>query len=164
MKYFFLLAIAGACVLVGLMYSKKYRRRANFFRSLVMLCQKFDVEIKFSRERIKNIFLTIDDKQKQHLFGLTDNFISFIDMETPLEKECLFKGITFLKEEEKDVIFMFFKTLGRSDVDSQSQETKNYQTRFEGLSTSANNDNKKYGSLSVKLGIVVGLFLIVLFI
>ncbi len=164
MKFIFLLAIAGVCILIGFIYSKKYRQRANFFRALVMLCQKFDVEIKFSRDRIKNIFVNIDDKQKQHLCGLTNNFISFIEMENTLEKDTLFKGISFLKEEEKDVIFMFFKTLGRSDVDSQSQETKNYQSRFETLSSSANNDYKKYGALSVKLGFVVGAFLIVLFI
>ena len=164
MKFIILIAIAVCCIYVGYAYSKKYRRRAKFFSALVMLCQKFDVEIKFSRERIKNIFENIDQKHKQNLCGLTDNFILFIDQQTSLEKETLFKNITFLKEEEKDVIFMFFKTLGRSDVDSQSQETKNFQSRFETLSSSATNENKKYGSLSVKLGVIVGLFLIVLFI
>ena len=79
-------------------------------------------------------------------------------------KESLFKNINFLKNDEKDVIFMFFKSLGRSDVDSQSKEIKNYQTRFESFSSTANNDNKKYGALSIKLGIIAGLFLIVLFI
>ncbi len=164
MKIFILIAIASLCIFVGYAYSKKYRRRANFFSALVMLCQKFDVEIKFSRERIKNIFENIDPKHKQNLCGLTDNFIQFIDQQIPLEKETLFKNITFLKEQEKDVIFMFFKSLGRSDVDSQSQETKNFQSRFETLASSATNENKKYGSLSVKLGVIVGIFLIVLFI
>ena len=59
---------------------------------------------------------------------------------------------------------MFFKNLGRSDVDSQSKEIKNFQTRFETLSVTANNENKKYGSLSVKLGIVAGLVIIVILI
>ena len=129
-----------------------------------MVCQKFDVEINFSRERLKNIFINIDEKQKACLQGLVNNFIQFIEQEIPLEKETLFKGITFLKEDEKDVIFMFFKTLGRSDVDSQSKEAKNYQSRFESLSTLANNDNKKFGKLSLKLGIIAGLFIIVIFI
>lgn len=164
MKYLVLLLFAGACVFIGYIYSKKYKQRAGFFQALVMLCQKFDVEINFSRERLKNIFENLDDKQKNKLCGLVSNFISFIEQENPLDKETLFKGIKFLKEEEKDVVFMFFKTLGRSDVDSQSKEAKNYLTRFENLSMLANNENKKYGSLSIKLGIIAGLFIIVIFI
>lgn len=164
MRYFLILFLAGISVFVGYIFSKKYRKRANFFHALVMLCQKFDVEINFSRERLKNIFENIDEKQKSYLCGLIPNFISFIEQENSLDKETLFKGITFLKEEEKDVIFLFFKTLGRSDVDSQSKETKNYQLRFENLSSLAMADNKKYGSLAIKLGIVAGLFIIVLFI
>lgn len=164
MKYLLLFVLAGACFFIGFIFSKKYKKRANFFQALVMLCQKFDVEINFSRERLKNIFQNLDQKQKDKLAGLVDNFLSYIEQEIPLEKETLFKGITFLKEEEKDVVFMFFKSLGRSDVDSQSKEAKNYLSRFETLSSSANNENKKYGSLSVKLGIIAGLFVIVLFI
>lgn len=164
MKYILLIAVALICIFVGFIYSKKYRKRANFFQALVMLCQKFDVEINFSRERLKNIFITLDDRQKAKMAGLIENFLSFIEQETSLEKDTLFKGISFLKEEEKDVIFMFFKTLGRSDVDSQSKEAKNYLSRFENLAVLSNNENKKYGSLSIKLGIIAGLFIIVILI
>lgn len=164
MKYLLLCLFAGVCVFVGFMFSKKYRQRSNFFNALVMLCQKFDVEINFSRERLKNIFENLDTKQKNKLYGLVENFIAFIEQESLLEKESLFKGISFLKEEEKDVIFLFFKTLGRSDVDSQSKEAKNYLSRFENIASIANNDNKKYGSLSIKLGVIAGLLIVVLFI
>ena len=164
MKYVLLITLSCTSIFAGYFYSKKYRKRSKFFQSLVSLCQKFDVEINFSKERLKNIFANIDEKQKHDLCGLIENFISFIEQENPLEKETLFKGIAFLKEDEKDIIFMFFKTLGRSDVDSQSKEAKNYLSRFESLSVSSINDNKKFGSLSIKLGIVGALFIAVLFI
>ena len=164
MKYFLLALMVGLCIYIGYMFSRKYKTRANFFQALVMLCQKFDVEINYSRERLKNIFSSLDEKQKHKLHGIDNNYISYMNKETPLERDFLFKNIKFLKEEEKDVIFMFFKNLGRSDVDSQSKEIKNFQTRFEALSSSANTDNKKYGSLSIKLGIIAGLVIVVLFI
>ncbi len=164
MKYAILALMAGISIYIGYIFSKKYKTRANFFQALVMLCQKFDVEINYSRERLKNIFNGLDEKQKHKLCGIDSNYISFINKESPLERDYLFKNIKFLKEEEKDIIFMFFKNLGRSDVDSQSKEIKNFQTRFETLSSSANNDNKKYGSLSIKLGIIAGLVIVVLFI
>ena len=164
MKLLLLSLIAIIAIYIGYLFSKQYKTRANFFQAMVLLCQKFDVEINFSRERLKNIFNSLDEKHKKKLHGIDNNFISFIDKEMTLEKENLFKNIKFLKEDEKDIIFMFFKSLGRSDVDSQSKEIKNFQSRFEGLSSSAAAENKKYGSLSIKLGIIAGLVIIVLFI
>ncbi len=164
MKFILLIFFACIAVFIGVMFSKKYKVRANFFQSLVMLCQKFDVEINYSRERLKNIFDNLDEKHKLSLYGIDANYKAFLNKENSLEKENLFKNINFLKENEKDVIFMFFKTLGRSDVDSQSKEIKNYQSRFESFSNSSFNENKKYGGLSIKLGIIAGLLIIVLFI
>lgn len=164
MKFIILGLLVVICIYIGYMFSKKYRIRANFFQSLVMLCQKFDVEINYSRERLKNIFLNLEAKQKCDLKGIDNNYISFIEKQQTLDKELLFKNINFLKDEEKDIIFLFFKNLGRSDVDSQSKEIKNFQTKFEEFSKNAINENKKYGSLSIKLGIIAGLFIVVIFI
>lgn len=164
MKFLLLIFLAGITTFIGYSFSKKYRLRADFFQSIVMLCQKFDVEINFSRERVKNIFLNLDEKHKKKLYGIDRNYISFLDQEGELNKELLFKNISFLKEDEKDMLLMFFKSLGRSDLDSQSKEIKNFQSRFDGISTSVAADNKKYGSLSIKLGLIAGLFIVVLFI
>ena len=164
MKYIFLILLALMATFIGYMFSRKYRIRANFFQALLFLCQKFDIEINFSRERLKNIFLSLDEKNKSSLKGIDKNFIAFIDGDSPLDKESLFKGITFLKYDEKDMIFTFFKSLGRSDVDSQSKEVKNFQARFESVAEKVKKKKKKYGSLSIKLGIVAGLLLVVIFI
>ncbi len=164
MKYILLILLVCATSFIGYTFSKKYRIRAKFFQSLLYLCQKFDIEINFSRERLKKIFENLDEKNKSNLKGIDKNFISFIDKEVSLEKENLFKGIPFLKEDEKDLIYTFFKSLGRSDVDSQSKEIKNFQSRFDAIVTQTNAENKKYGSLTMKLGIIAGLLLVVIFI
>ena len=164
MKYIFLIIIVCICTFVGYAFSKKYKIRANFFQSLLYLCQKFDIEINYSRERLKNIFLNLDDKNKNSLKGIDKNYIAFIDKEVPLDKDSLFKGINFLKDNEKDLIFTFFKSLGRSDVDSQSKEIKNFQMRFDELVSTTTQENKKYGALSIKLGLIGGLIVGVIFI
>ena len=69
-----------------------------------------------------------------------------------------------MKDNEKDLIFTFFKSLGRSDVDSQSKEIKNFQMRFDELVSTTTQENKKYGALSIKLGLIVGLIVVVIFI
>ena len=164
MKYLVLIILVFISTYVGYVFSKKYKQRANFFMALIGLCQKFDVEINYSRERVKNIFNNLDDKLKKKLCGLDVNYVYCIENKVPLESSQLFKDITFLKDSEKDIILPFFKSLGRSDVESQSKEIKNYQNRFEQLSSISLQENKKYGSLSIKLGIIFGLFIAVIFI
>ena len=107
---------------------------------------------------------SFDEQTKKNLCGLTDNYLSLIDKETPLDKESLFKNIKFLKEDEKDLIFLFFRSLGRSDVDSQSKELSNFEKRFEDLVTTSAEENKKYGKLSFKLGVMAGLLVVILFV
>ena len=164
MKILIIVLFCSIAIYIGYYFSKKYKQRLQFFQSIVLLCQKFDVEINFSRERMKNIFLNLDEKHQKKLFGVDKNFLAFLDQESALDKITLFKNITFLKEEEKDILLMFFKSLGRSDLDSQSKEIKNFTSRFDNLTKSAEQDNKKYGALSIKLGIVASLFIIILFI
>ncbi len=164
MNWIILAIFAFCCIAIGYIFSLKYKKRADFFKTLVMLCQKFDVEINYSRERLKNLFLSFDEKTKKHLHGLDKNFLSYLDNATTLDEANLFKNINFLKQNEKDLILLFFKSLGRSDLASQSTELKNFEKRFEEFSTLAGNENKKYGSLSIKLGIVAGLVVVVLFI
>lgn len=162
MHWIILGCLAAFCIVIGYIFSLKYKKRATFFKTLVMLCQKLDVEINYSRERLKNLLLGFDDKTKKQLQGLTQNYVAYLDNTVPLEDATLFKGMTFLNQTEKDVILLFFKSLGRSDVDSQSKEIKNYEKRFEDMSAASLNENKKYGTLSIKLGIVAALMVIVI--
>lgn len=164
MKYFFIIIFIAISLYIGFLFSKKYRQRQQFFNAVILLCHKFDVEINFSRERIKNIFESLDDKHKSQLFGLDKNYLTYLTDQNTLDKGCLFKNIGFLKEEEKDLIFMFFKTLGRSDIESQSKEIKTFSSRFEEIFKSAEQENKKYGFFSIKLAIIASIFVLILFI
>lgn len=157
MKWILIAVIFGVCVFIGFMFSLKYKRRANFFKSLVLLAQKLDVGINFSRERLRSLFDGLDENLKKDLIGIGGNYTTYLDGNGELSQAELFKGINILKEQEKEVVFMFFKMLGRTDVDSQSKEIKNFENRFQDMATSAIIDNKKYGGLSVKMGLIMGL-------
>lgn len=164
MKIVLICVLSFLCVGLGYLFSLKYKRRYVFFRTLVSICQKLDVEINYSRERLKNLFLNFDEKSKRNLQGLDKNYLAYLENSSPLDEGSLFKGINFLKQGEKDVIMSFFRSLGRFDLVSQSKELKNFESRFEELSALATADHKKYGSLSFKLGIVGALAIVVLFI
>ena len=163
-KYILLIILFCISVFVGYFFSLKYKRRQKFFSSLIIIAEKLDVEINYSRERLKKLILEFDSTQKKNLCGVDNNFIDYLDGNWELTKENLFKNISILKASEKDLIFLFFKNLGRSDVENQSLEIKGYIRRFESLSSACETENKKYGPLCMKFGIIVGLFLVVILI
>lgn len=164
MKILLLVFAVIATTYIGYSFSRKYKQRADFFGAVVMLCQKFNLEINYSRERVKNILKNLDDKHKKKLYGVDKNYILYLEQQEELTKDLLCKNFKYLKEDERDLLLMFFKSLGRSDVESQSKEINNFQERFDNLTKTAVADNKKYGSLSLKLGFIAGLFIVVLFI
>lgn len=157
MKWILIAVVFIACVIIGFLFSIKYKKRCNFFKSLILLSQKLDIGINFSRERLQNLFTSLDESIKKDLNNLTDNYIAYLQENSELTCEKLFKGINFIKDNEKDIILMFFKMLGRSDVESQSKEIKNFEFRFNELATKAIEENKKYGGLSLKMGLIIGL-------
>ncbi len=164
MKWIVLAVMFCLSVMVGIMFSAKYKKRELFYSALIMFAQKLDVEISFSRERLKNLINNMDEKTKKNLFGLDKNFLTYLDGKEELSMEKLFKNCPVLKNDEKETVFLFFKSLGRSDALGQSKEIQNFIKRFDENLSKCASENKKYGSLCFKLGIIVGLFMIVVFI
>ena len=163
MKFVLIVLLISICVLIGGKFYFKYKKRLLFFEALVYLCQKFDVEIAFSRQRVQNIITSLDEKLKNNLCGLDKNFLNCISSENLIEKENLFFDINFLTDDEKNTIFLFFKSLGRSDMENQLKEIKNFDSKFTAFQTQSNSDYKKYGKLSVKMSIIASLMIVVIF-
>ena len=164
MKILLIVIFSSICFAFGAKFYFKYKRRKNFFDALIFLCHKFDVEINFSREKVINIISSLEEKVKQNLYGLDKNFISSIENKESLEKDKLLKNLTFLSEEEGNSIFLFFKSLGRSDMENQLKEINNFENKFSQFCIASSQEFKKYGKLSIKLAIVACLMVVVLFI
>ena len=164
MKILLIIIFSFICLAFGAKFYFKYKRRKNFFDALIFLCHKFDVEINFSREKVVNIISSLEEKVKLNLYGLDKNFITTIENKENLEKDKLLKNLNFLSEEEGNSIFLFFKSLGRSDMENQLKEINNFENKFSQFCTASSQEFKKYGKLSIKLAIVACLMVVVLFI
>ncbi len=164
MKWILMVILFAGCLLVGYLYSNKYKKRVDFFNSLIYFAQKLDVEINFSRERLKKLVENFDEKAKSNLQGIDISFLKYLNEGGDLTAESLFKNKGLIKKEEKEVVTMFFKNLGRSDVENQTKEIKNSIERFEKLQNDALMEYKKFGKLGIKLGIIAGLALVIILI
>ncbi len=164
MKYLIILILFCISVGVGYFFSLKYLKRKRFWGALINLADKLSLEINFSRERLKVLFSSFDGNTKKYLLGIDEGFVDFLDKKCELTQENIFKNASVLKPEEKDFVLLFLKTLGRSDVENQTREIQNYCIRFGEIKAQCDTEQKKYGSLSVKLGVVVGLFIAIIMI
>lgn len=164
MKWIIMIILFLICVALGFLFSNKYKKRMAFFSSLIILAQKLDIEINFSRERLKKLIECFDEKAKQNLLGVDKSFIEYLEKGGELTSEKLFEKNSIIRSEEKEVVTLFFRSLGRSDVENQTKEIKNSISRFEKLLSEASTENKKYGKLGIKLGFISGLMIAILLI
>ena len=144
---------------IGYGISSYYIKRKRFFSSLSNFIRKLKTDIGFSSLNLENIVvdylktagITNDVRE------LLNNFNYCLKKET-LTKENMFKFITILSNEEQDIIFFFFKRLGRIDVFNQLEELDKFSIRVEECLGQAKEDSKKYCNLYTKLGVIIGAF------
>ncbi len=158
MKYVLIVVVFCICTYVGYLFSVKYTKRKKFFSALISFADKLSLEINFSRERLKVLVENFDEKQRKDLLGVDVAFLDFLEKKSELSSEVMFKKAEVLKTDEKDAILLFFKTLGRSDVENQTKEINTFVSKFSQMKATCEEEQKKYGSLSLKLGVVAGLF------
>lgn len=164
MKWILIVVIFLVCSFLGYSFSIKYKKRMAFYSALIFLAQKLDVEINFSRERLIKLIESCNEKTRLNLLGVDRAFVLYLTQGGELTCEKLFQKNSPFKKEEQEIVTMFFRSLGRSDVENQTKEIKNALSRFEKCLTDATIDYKKNGSLGTKLGIVVGLVIAVVLI
>ena len=164
MKYFFIGLVFCLCVFVGYIISRKYIKRKRFFESIIVFADKLSLDINFSRERLRVLIENFDLNARKNLLGIDIFFLDFLDKKSELSIENVFQKADVLKEEEKDLVLLFLKALGRSDVENQTKEINGFVARFVEIKKSCDEEQKKYGSLSLKLGIIAGLFLAIVMI
>ncbi len=158
MKYVLIVIVFCACVWVGHIISNRFSKRKKFFASIIAFADKLAVEINFSRERLRVLIENFDTSNRKNMIGIDQKFLDYLDKKCELTSEEIFQKNDLLKPDEKDFVLLFLKTLGRSDVENQTKEIQSFISRFNEIKAQCDVEHKKYGSLSLKLGIIAGLF------
>ena len=143
---------------IGYSFALKYRKRKLFYSQFYEFNEKFLQELGYTKrplaEFIKNTAYKGDFSELLRLF-LEGSF-----KETNFES--YFASITFLKNEEEKEITQFFAELGKGDCESQKKIFSNRLNLLLKKKTETDTDYKKYAELYVKLGVLVGLSIIIM--
>lgn len=157
-------------VLVGMGYigfglARFYRRRKRFFADLILFCEKLCVDISFSKETLKTIVSSNLTNFSKDFKNVLERYLDFLSLKSSeVTPNLLFKGSTLLSKEEQENIALFFKSLGRLDVSCQVVDINNFKNKFLNFQSNADEENKKFGSLSLKLMLLFGALVVIILI
>ena len=165
MKFVLVGVVLAGVGYIGYGLSRFYKRRKRFFEDLTLFCEKLCVDISFSSETLKTIINQNYENFFKDFKVVLSGYLTYLETNgSTLEAEGLFKKLTIVKPEEKEAILMFFKNLGRLDVCNQVSEITNFKLKFLDFKKGAEEENKKFGSLSLKLMILLGILVVIILI
>lgn len=162
MKLFLIVSLVLLCGYVGYGLSSYYKNRRIFFEEFISLIESVNLDINFSREKIADI-LKSQKLNSKALEKIIKNFVVLLD-NRQLDKEKLFEGVKLLKDDEKCLIFSFFKSLGKFDVELQTLQLSQFKEKFSNSLQVCSSEEKKYSPMLLKLAIMVGALLGLIFV
>ena len=145
---FFLLIIC----FIGFMTYRKTIKKIKFYKDFCFFCQTLQTHIVFFQNKIKDIILAQDFNGdfNEVLKGVLENNYQSLD------------NISYLKEDEKQEILLFFKKLGRANVETEKMEIQNFQKKKEEDLTTLKSIGLKNGKLKFSLTIMLGFFVFII--
>lgn len=155
------LAIIVLCGAVGYGVSGYYIQRKKFFFSYELFLNELKSDIGFGAKKLDEIVYSAINRAgiSKDLKTLLNNFMLVIKNGESLNKENLFKTINILNEQERESILSFFKKLGKVDSFSQLEDINKMFVVNGAYLSEAKEDSKKYGTLYIKLGVIIGAFI-----
>lgn len=165
MKLILSLVLAISIVVLGVLISNYYKRRNKFFCDVSNFCDVLLSEINFLQLKL----LQIVNKHKtsygvdfKNFLNLFSNYLNDgIDKEKFQNK--LIKSQLFLSEVEAIDLFNFFVNLGGLDIQNETNNINNFKNLFNKYRDLSEINKQKFSPLSIKLSIVVGLVVVILF-
>ena len=154
MKFVAGLCFFCICTLIGIINSKKYSNRYKFYTALLNFNQDFKSVLSFRRDYVEKLL------NKDYKFQPFNEILEQ-KLSNSFNKNTL-NLPDFLNDEEKYEIVEFFNQMGKFDAITQSEIAIRYEELFKRKIESCDIDNKKYGLLYKKLGIIVGLIVFII--
>ena len=165
-KYFILFLILVASTLIGKSLSKKYVYRLQELEEIENSLNILKTKIKFTYEPLKEIFRQISQDKSNKIEEIFENMtykLSFEDVKTSW-RDSIQEADISITQEDKDVLKELGKILGQTDADSQVSEIEVTETFLDMQIEKAEENRKKNQKIYKTLGVLVGLFFVIILI
>ena len=151
------LAILGFTTTVGYVLASKFRNRKLFFAQLKLFNERFLREMDYAKRPIKEFVQIYAYKGDFNdiLSIYLDKLGQFDDFLT------VFPEIGYFTREEIRMICDYFNSLGKGDSLTQKSNFSTLDSQLSEYYKKAEIEYKKYADLYVKLGVLIGLAIII---
>lgn len=137
---------------LGFYYSRKYTERRKAFKSLDAFNSKLKEEVAFAKTSIVAIVKNIEN----------DNIINEYIRDFFLSKKENPEKLKNLSEEEKNFFVDYVRRIGQGDKKSQKEYLEAAELKINGYVVAAEEADKKYRPLCIKLGFLFGLIILII--
>lgn len=150
MKLFLGIIILILSTFIGYILSEKFSKRRVFYKNFRLFNTELEKEISFTKRTILEL---IEDKKDNDFNLIVFNYFN---------KNVLDFNLSYLKIEELDCFKIYLKTIGSSNDISQLQYLKTINIELDKRLLDAEANEKKYKTLYVKIGFLIGLILLII--
>lgn len=167
-KFILLIILFCTSTAIGILISKKYSNRVQILKNLKNALNMFEVKINFSFETIPEIFKEISEKFDGTVAKIFSNTVKYINEDNLIAGEAWEKSIDLnsgcLKKEDLNSLKSLGKMLGRTDIDGQVSQIELVSSFLEKQINDAVESKNKNEKMYKKLGVIVGLVLVIVLI
>ena len=153
MNFFIGIVLLILSTYVGYFITKKFDNRVRFYQQFNNFNNVLKNEMLFSQKTIKKILL--ENNNNEYFYKKINNFFNKIGENL----QC-----NFLDKEEVLYLDNYISSIGQGDVTSQIGYLEKVSNYLNDKCNSSLAEQKKYKSLYIKLGFLIGLMLLILFI
>ena len=170
MKMIGALFIIVTSILLGLDHAHRLAERTKQIRLLKSALLGLEAEIMFGHAPLHEASRRIARQIPEPIGELFDSFADYLIQKEIRAQEAWELSIkhvwkkTSLKRAEQDILLQFGKTLGKHDLEQQQKQIRLALTHLEREEREAEENQKAYGNLYRRLGLLAGLLVTLLLI
>ncbi len=126
----------------------RYKKREIILKDIEKLIKRIRIEINYTEDKIKNVIeksiVDLDEDIKKHIF-------------TPEKIECL-------NQKDKKIIAEYIDSMGRKDIESENSLLNQIELEIKIQIEEAQNEKESNMKLYEKLGVLVGIGIVIVII
>ena len=165
-KWILLIGVFGTSTVIGVLISKKYSNRLQILKDMKNALNIFEVKVNFSMETIPEIFTEISQKIKGAAGKIFANAVENMDVMIAGDawEKAVESNSENLNNEDINSLKPLGKLLGKTDIDGQLSQIKLVCEFLEEQINEAVEEKNKNEKMYQKLGVIVGLVIVIVLI
>lgn len=163
LKFILLIGVFGTISMIGINISKKYVERANNLKQIKKALHIFETKITYTYEPIPDVFFEISKKIKGDVGKLFFDASKQMQLDFAGEvwEKCINNSNLGLVEDDKEALKSLGKLLGSTDIEGQISQIRLVNTFLDSQIEEATESRNKNEKMYKKLGIIVGLAVVI---